>query len=68
MENKDLPQRFTRIYSPLQEETWVYPEWYKKLIENKLFRLGYHRCKCGILLNLHRQVCDYYYCLNLISN
>lgn len=56
------PQRFSRLYQPLKDDEWDFPKWYKTLRANQLFVLGYHKCKCNELLQLHRQICNIYFC------
>ena len=59
---KHLPTRFTRIFHPLNDNDWVFPSWYEKIVNNNLFNLGYHKCKCKQLLRLHRQTCEIGFC------
>ena len=56
------PQRFSRLYPPLKDDEWEFPNWYKTLQTNQLLDLGYHKCKCNELIKLHRQTCSIYYC------
>ena len=56
------PLRFSRIFHPLNDTEWIFPKWYQNIVNNNLFDLGYHKCKCNQLLRLHRQICSIYYC------